>query len=599
MNPPGMLELLFRGSATVAALVLWMGATVGRAEDSRFDLGAALAVLPAKAGAVLALPPGEHRLPPEGWRLQGLRQVIIDGLGATLIATSRHAPALQISDCEGLTLRNFQIDYDPLPFTQGVVQKVDPIARTVEVRLYDGYPGLGAVAPPKGGVFTDARLQVFDPKLEQPKVGTPDYGASRLEDAGDRVVRVTLPEGQLGIDLITPQDLVTISSRAAEGVTIRNSRDVILDGITIWSAPNVALLVRSCETGGIFRNVKIIPGPPPAGATARRLMSACADGLNISYTRNGPLVEQCEFSYLGDDSINFHGTMVPVLKWLDDRTFLAALPWRNNRFDAMTRSGDVVRFLEPPSYTVLSQNRIESVTIAQEPVEPWMNTFSGIWSMLKIRPESVTFYRVTLQSPVRDIPTGVFGEIPATAAPGFLIRNNYFHDHRARGLRIMSADGGILNNRFARIKGVAISLGPEFAFWRESGWARNITVSGNHILDVAQGLNTQLPSSYTLGAISVMVRSDPDSVSSFMGNENLVIENNIINGSSVSGISVSNARNVQIANNAISRVNLSSRTDAGRDYALTSTEPISIIRAEAQLKDNTILPHADPSPRQP
>lgn len=594
-----MLEHLFRGSSTVIALVLWATATVGRAEESRFDLSAALAALPVGQGGVLSLPPGEHRLPPEGWRLQGLRQVIIDGQGATLVATSRHAPALQITDCEGLTLRNFQIDYDPLPFTQGVVQKVDPATRVVEMRLHDGYPGLDAVAPPQGGVFTDARLQVFDPKLEQHKVGTPDYGASRLEDAGDRVVRVTLPEGQLGIDLIAPQDLVTISSRAAEGVTIRNSRDVTLDGITIWSAPNVAILVRSCETGGIFRNVKITPGPPPAGATARRLMSACADGLNISYTRNGPLVEQCEFSYLGDDSINFHGTMVPILKWLDERTFLAALPWKNNRFDAMSRPGDVIRFLEPSSYRVLAQNRIASVATAQEPVTTWMPTLSPIWSMLKIRPESVTFYRVTLEAPAHDIPAGAFGEIPATAAPGFLIRNNFFHDHRARGLRIMSGNGAILNNRFARIKGVAISLGPEFAFWRESGWARNITVSGNHILDVGQGLNTQLPTSYTLGAISVMVRSDPDSVSSFMGNENLVIENNIIDGSSVSGISVSNARNVQIANNTISRVNLSSRTDAGRDYALTSTETISIIRAEAQLHDNTILPHADLSPRLP
>ncbi len=57
----------------------------------------------------------------------------------------------------------------------------------------------------------------------------------------------------------------------------------------------------------------------------------------------------------------------------------------------------------------------------------------------------------------------------------------------------MASDGLVLNNRFDRIKGCAISLGAEFSYWREAGWSRNLVVSGNQIRDVARGGTSASP----------------------------------------------------------------------------------------------------------
>lgn len=563
-------------------LSLAAGALLRAEPPAGFDWTQTMAAL--EKGQTVVLPSGTHRVPSGGWKLKGLKNVVIDGNGSTLIVPDRGVSALQITDCQFVTLRNFKIDYDPLPFTQGDVVSVDLQNRRIEVKLHDGYPGLTAAAA-QPVAFPDGRLQVFDKDAPTLKVGAPDYGVARLESAGDRVLKVEFPEWQKGLDLIAPGDRVTLSSRAAEGVGIRNCRDVTFEDVTVFSAPNLAFVVRSCETAGAFRRVRVVPGPPPAGAAQPRLMSACADALNVAHTRTGPVVEQCEFAYQADDGINLHGAMIPVLKWIDERSFLSVGPWRNNRIELITRKGDVIRFLAPPSYQVAGETTIREIIRVEEPVEPWAEQIGKIWRMLTVNPAGITFYKVTLEKRPPGLEPGLFCEIPATAASGFVIRDNFFHDHRARGLRLMSSNGLVLNNRFERLKGCAISLGAEFSFWREAGWVRNITLSGNHIRDVGQGLGILQPDSYTVGAISVMARTDDGEATPFQGNENIVIENNVIDGCSVNGISISNARQVRVSRNAIHNVNLVP-SQAGRSRDLSSTQPVSIIRAEATLSDN-------------
>jgi hypothetical protein len=566
-------------------LVGLAGAALHAEPSADFDWNSAMSALEKGETRVLVLPSGTIRAPTGGWKLKGLKNVVIEGNGATLIVPDRGVSALQITDCQFVTLRNLTIDYDPLPFTQGDVVSVDPEKRRIEVKLHAGYPGLNAAAA-RPVPFPDGRLQLFDKDAPTLKVGAPDYGVAGLQSVGDRLVAVDFPEWQKGLDLIAPGDRVTLSSRAAEGIGVRSSRDVLFEDVTVYAAPNVAFVVRSCESAGAFRRVRVVPGPPPPGAVQPRLISACADGLNVAHTRTGPVVEQCEFAYQADDGINLHGAMIPVLKWIDHRSFLSVGPWRNNRVEQISRKGDVIRFLAPPSYQVAGEAVIrEIVRVEDEPVGPWEAEIQKIWRMLTVNPAGVTIYKVTLEERPAGLEAGLFCEIPATAAAGFVIRDNYFHDHRARGLRLMSSNGLVLNNRFERLKGCAISMGAEFSFWREAGWTRNITISGNQIRDVGQGLGILQPDSYTVGAISVMARTDDGEAAPFQGNENLVIENNLIDGCSVNGISISNARLVRISRNTICNVNRVP-SEAGRSRNLSSNQPVSVIRAEATLSDN-------------
>lgn len=575
-----MLSLRFPGLRWLAALAVLSSGWLNAAEVDGFDLPAILAAAQARGTRVVLLQPGNYRLPAQGLKLEKLKQFTIEGNGATLVAINREAPALRILGCESLTLRNLQIDYDPLPFTQGKVTAVDAKKRSAEVKLHDGYPGVEVLVPANGS-FVDARLQLFRSDVAAHKPGSPDYAVARFDKSGDRTVSVFFPDWQIGVDKIEVGDRVTLSSRAAEGVTIRQSRDVVMENVSIWSAPNVALLVRSNEDGGTFRRVRLAPGPTPVGATEPRLMSACSDGLNIADARVGPVVEGCEFAFQGDDGINIHGPTLPIIKKIDDRNFLTMLPWKNNHIDAMTRSGDVIRFLRAPSYSVVGEGVIRQINVVKESPEAWMAKVREIWSMLKISSERVTFYRITLDRCPPGVEAGMFCDLPALSGSGFLIRNSSFHDHRARGLRIQTSDGVISNNTFERIKGCAISLGAEYAFWREAGWSRNVIITGNRIIDVGQGMNILLPDSYTPGAISIIARTDEGDKTPFQGNQNIVIEHNTIERCSVAGISVTKARNVQVRWNEIREVWLGVPQDKK-----TPRNSIVVSDATVEISDN-------------
>ena len=65
--------------------------------------------------------------------------ITIDGNGALLVMT-KYVMAINVHDCARIRLTNMTYDYDPLPFTQGEVVKVDLQAMTWDLRIDDGYP---------------------------------------------------------------------------------------------------------------------------------------------------------------------------------------------------------------------------------------------------------------------------------------------------------------------------------------------------------------------------------------------------------------------------------------------------------------------------
>ena len=77
----------------------------------------------------------------------------IDGNGARLVMTDlKHA--VRLSDCRNVTVKNLTVDYDPLPFTQGVITSVSPDSRVVEFTIDKGYPDLT-------GPYAVARMHLF------------------------------------------------------------------------------------------------------------------------------------------------------------------------------------------------------------------------------------------------------------------------------------------------------------------------------------------------------------------------------------------------------------------------------------------------------
>ena len=111
--------------------------TVSGTENLQQEISGAIA----EGKKQIVLKNKEYRIAEE-LRLNNLDGVVIDGNGARVIRTTLSG-GIAVNNCRKLTLKNFTLDYDPLPFTQGVITRID--GHKLYFRIDQGYPRLSPV----------------------------------------------------------------------------------------------------------------------------------------------------------------------------------------------------------------------------------------------------------------------------------------------------------------------------------------------------------------------------------------------------------------------------------------------------------------------
>lgn len=95
--------------------------------------------------ARVLLSPGRYDLYPEFQgtghclTVNGADGLVIEGNGALLVIHNPLAGWLKLDDCRNVLIRHLEVDYQPLPFTQGVVSDFHPADGTFDLRLDNGY----------------------------------------------------------------------------------------------------------------------------------------------------------------------------------------------------------------------------------------------------------------------------------------------------------------------------------------------------------------------------------------------------------------------------------------------------------------------------
>lgn len=499
------------------------------------------------------------------------------GGGTTLVFSPDRGVAILIYGSKQITLRNLQIDFSPLAFTQGTVLAVDGSKLTV--KIHAGYP------PPAR--LNGLAMHVFDPQTRLWKTGAPDFFGVKAEpgkEAGTYQISSPNPPG----GYIMPGDLVVFDWRSKEGIAVKLTRNLLMEDVTIFGSPSLGISGRYILGQHIFRRVKIMRGPTPAGATEPRLFSTSADGLNYALCVKGPLVEDCDFSFMGDDGINFHGMIAPVIEQESPTSLLLLRPYPGEKIPELVAPGMEVRFLKSGNFAIQGTGEVASFTRIVKQLEPGTpGKYYPLFRNNMKTPSEV--YRLTLKNPVQ-VPAGSFLDIPGINSPGFIIRNSYFHDHRGRALRLMASDGLVENCRIERISQNAITIGPEYGFWREAGWVSNLTIRNNRIKDVGFGFVMTSASCYAPGAIASIVRPDQTDMEIKAGHHNLAIENNLIENSGVPGIFLNAVDGAKVSGNTLRHVATGKLDKAGAAYRLKAGKPLEVTASckDINVSDNKI-----------
>jgi parallel beta-helix repeat protein len=513
----------------------------------------------------LTIVPGIYRID-QSLMIVNANDLHIDATDVKLVMT-KWDTAIKVIQCSGLELSGLTVDYDPLPMSQGVVTSVAEDGSSFEMKLDKGYPTLEQLG-------SKVHMHVFDPATRYWKADVWDMSVRTvtLKENGHLAVTPQLPETNLAIG-----DLIAMNIRRRNAMIIAKAKGVnVFREMTFLCSPGLVIVGRDCEDTQRFDRVVIKPGPKPVGATTERLMSSSADGVNFAYCRKGPILENCDFSFMGDDSVNVHGAMMPVVAAPDKRTLIVAKMYDNDIYAQLIKPQDAIRIMAKETFAIQQQAKVLSIrehpkTLAFDVTQMQKTFFPQTVSHLPS--DQYTLFEVKLDQDHHASAMQQVVDFPSINCPGYVIRNNHFHDHRARAMRLMGNDGLVEGNTIERIGQAAISFGAEMGYWAIAGWVDNLTIRNNTIIDVNRDKNAIGEGTMALGAICSFVRTNVKT-NPYPGHRNITIQNNTIDGSGTAGIHLYATDAATITGNSIRHVNRRSNSQTGSKWGLTVSDPI-------------------------
>lgn len=231
--------------------------------------------------------------------------------------------------------------------------------------------------------------------------------------------------------------------------SIRNySKNITFDNVSIYGSPGMAYI---CEDNcSHFQIINCFIGVNPEYKD-KRSVSLGADAIHIVNTDGCFNISGCDISGMGDDAINVHDGLGYVSAVNGNTLTLIASAMRLNE-------GDTLAFKNEKFENTDLTAKIVSVKSID-----WITKEVIIENLPESVTEGWTAYNTECNS------------------GNYVIRNNYFHENRARGLLLQSSNGLCENNRFYKTMSQAIKvvMDIEPTLWQEGTGVDNLIIRGN------------------------------------------------------------------------------------------------------------------------
>jgi hypothetical protein len=472
--------------------------------------------------------------------------VTIDLQGSTLWFESP-STGIALANNNKCTLKNVNLDWDPLPFVQGTITQVDPKTQTFQVKIEDGYdqPINELTKNPNGwsGIL-------FDVKTRQIKHKAVGFAMSipwdKRTDDGQLIVKFN---GYYGVKLqdsgFAPGDLIAMYHRMGRSMLIENCHDNTLENVTNFASPFVCFAQNYGKGVSTFRNVNILRRPD-----TDRLIASNADGINVANMAVGPVLDGCRIEYIGDDFVNVHSAYNRIV-WQNSPTELVS-SLINGYAAKEANEGkpvEVVFFDRKTMKVIGTRHMIKASSNNSYPVDQTNCLFdlkdyfhSGNAAQFKAGAKTARATLITLDKPI-EITDDVVTTMPNFISAGAVIRNCYFVGSLARGIRLQAPEALIENNHIENTMGYGISMGGQPGFWGEGPYVHSTIVRNNTLIDCAVG-------SVIRNNPAINIVQGGDYTQSFTQYD-ITLEGNTIKGCGTMGIVARGIKDLKITGNTI------------------------------------------------
>lgn len=502
-----------------------------KAQDSTIeDLRVIIADAIANREPQVVIPPGVYKGKSPFLTIKNVDDLTIVADGVTMLCETK-VRALQIENCQNLTLKGLTIDYNPLTFTQGDIIAVG--SNYVDVQIHEGYP-----------VQPYSRIDVIDPATRYRKRGSKFVWNATAELRENNTVRVYQPDlpsvAEVG-------DMATMSTGpegmygSPHALVIENCRGgIVLEDVSIYSAPGFGIFETEGIGGTVLRNCNIVPGGLPEGATEERLLSTSWDAIQHKLTKLGPLVENCTVKDAGDDtwSVTWDGTYT-IRSVYNDRITV------DESMSDVLQEGDTLRTSLTSNYVVI--NRKSGITILLDRACPW--------------PEGTKIYS------------------PNRRCENFILRNNYF---RSSGRVLVKASHGIIENNNIEDAHSGVTVNSE----SDITAIKDIIIRNNQI----SGTGHFMPAAYSNQAGSISFASSTGNTLDPAGAfQDINIVNNTFTDISGVNIVITSSKNIQIKGNRFYKTGISTPNNTGRDYGIEQNTVVYLKNIETIVVDSNAV----------
>jgi hypothetical protein len=215
---------------------------------------------------------------------------------------------VQLTDCRNLTFigNGLTIDASPANYAQGTVLEIAGSAVLVNFDVDFLMPDTTAGPFDKPGGLIGAKVCFWN-------------ASTRLmNNFGNQFMSNSTPVTQLGsthwrVQLRSPAravavgDLVTIFPRRGFSWNLLNSSLIVTQDVVIHAGGNMGFHESLGDGANVYRRVRI--GRREGG---KGLLALNADGFHSSDVGKGPLLEDSEISFTGDDFLNIHNRMLVI-----------------------------------------------------------------------------------------------------------------------------------------------------------------------------------------------------------------------------------------------------------------------------------------------
>lgn len=227
------------------------------------------------------------------------------------------------------------------------------------------------------------------------------------------------------------------------------SINITFDNVNIYGSSGMAY---RCSGGcSYFQILNGYIGVDPKHQDTRHL-SLCADAIHIVDTKGHFKVENCDISGMGDDGLNVHDSLL----------YVTAV--NGNQFEAR-KNCENINVGDRLAFKDANYENIDYTAVIEE--------------MSWVRDDIYSFRVDSGLNP--NVKPGTIAYSADCDSGNYVIRNNYFHENRARGALLQSSNGICENNRFYKIMGQAIKVVMDISVghWYEGTGVDNLVIKNN------------------------------------------------------------------------------------------------------------------------